>query len=70
MTGKSGPRELGRFGEWMDTWFYRALAGPAAVEGALQGCTQEARDQWKRDLELRKRVTEQQREHRRAPREH
>ncbi|MDR7274600.1 hypothetical protein [Catenuloplanes atrovinosus] len=41
-------------------WVWRQLSkifGPATISGdALQGCTQEARDQWKRHLEARRKA--------------
>jgi hypothetical protein len=52
-----------------DDWAFRSLIGPAQVKNAVQGCDQEARDQWKRDLENRKRYTREQRERSRRARE-
>jgi hypothetical protein len=62
-----------RFSRWFhetfDNWFFRSMIGPAQVEGAIQGCDQHAREQWRRDLENRKRHTREQRERRRLARE-
>jgi hypothetical protein len=63
----------GGFSGWwhrtFDDWAFRSLIGPAQVENAVQGCDQGAREQWKRDLENRKRYTREQRERARAARE-
>jgi hypothetical protein len=58
------PREGGRFWHFL----YKYWAGPAAVEGALEGVTQEARDAWKKDLAGRKAYSRDQRARRRAER--
>ncbi|MEU5563096.1 hypothetical protein [Micromonospora musae] len=50
-------------------WAYRNLAGPAEVQGAVQGGSAMARELWKQDLENRKRYSREQRERRRAARE-
>jgi hypothetical protein len=50
-------------------WIYKYLMGPPQVERAIHGCTQEARDFWKRDLEIRKRWSREQRERKQAARE-
>ncbi len=64
--------ERGRFGVWwhdtFDDWFFRSVIGPAQTSHAVQGCDQQARDQWKRDLENRKRYTREQRERKRQAR--
>jgi hypothetical protein len=61
--------ERGRFGRWFhdtfDDWAFRSLIGPAQTQGAVQGCDESAREQWKRDLAARKRYTQEQRERRR-----
>ncbi len=57
---------------WHDTfhdWFFRSMIGPGQVDNAVHGAEQAARDQWKRDLEARKRYTLEQRERRRRARE-
>ncbi|MCA2211910.1 hypothetical protein [Jidongwangia harbinensis] len=59
----------GWFRRRFDDFWFRSLIGPAAVDNAVQGCDAEAREQWKRDLENRKRHTREQRERRRAERE-
>ncbi|MCO1596354.1 hypothetical protein M8C17_14420 [Micromonospora sp. RHAY321] len=59
------PGEGGRFMRWA----YRHLAGPAEVQGAVQGGSAQARELWKRDLEERKRYTREQRARKRAARE-
>jgi hypothetical protein len=51
------PREGGML--W--NLLYKYWAGPAAVEGAIEGVTQEARDAWKRDLAERKAYSREQR---------
>jgi hypothetical protein len=65
--------ERGRFGVWwhdtFDDVFFRSLIGPGQVDNAIHGAEKEARDQWKRDLEARKRYTMEQRERRRRARE-
>lgn len=58
------PREGGRF--W--NALYKYWAGPAAVEGAIEGVTQEARDAWKRDLAERKAYSRARRARRRDAR--
>jgi hypothetical protein len=63
-------RQQGRFGQWFhETFgdiFFRALIGPAQTTNAVDGCCQQAREQWKHDLESRKRYTAERRERRRA----
>ena len=60
----------GRFARWwhetFHDWFFRSMIGPAQTRNAVQGCDQQARDQWKRDLERRKQFTRDQRERRRT----
>ena len=56
------------FRETFDDWFFRSMIGPAQTTNAVQGCDQQARDQWKRDLENRKRYTREQRERKRLAR--
>jgi hypothetical protein len=55
----------GRFSRWyhetFDDLVFRSIIGPAQVKGAVQGCDEEAREQWKRDLERRKQYTRDQR---------
>ena len=62
----------GRFSGWwhrtFDDWAFRSLIGPAQVQNAVQGCDEAARQQWKRDLENRKRYTREQRERARMAR--
>ncbi|MEH1164894.1 hypothetical protein V6V47_05870 [Micromonospora sp. CPCC 205539] len=58
------PGEGGRFMRWA----YRHLAGPADVQGAVQGGSTMARELWKRDLAERKRYSQEQRERKRATR--
>ncbi|HWS37012.1 MAG TPA: hypothetical protein VN408_30250 [Actinoplanes sp.] len=62
-----------RFKAWyhrtFDDWAFRSFIGPAQTRGAVQGCDEGAREQWKRDLENRKRYTREQRERKRAERE-
>jgi hypothetical protein len=62
----------GRVRRWFhetfkDMWF-RSMIGPAQTRNAVQGCDAEAREQWKRDLENRKRYTREQRERKRLER--
>ncbi|MEV6488601.1 hypothetical protein AB0M20_08195 [Actinoplanes sp. NPDC051633] len=47
-------------------WWFRSLIGPAQTKGAVHGADHAAREQWKRDLENRKRYTREQRERRRS----
>ncbi|TDO41175.1 hypothetical protein [Paractinoplanes brasiliensis] len=56
------------FRETFDDWWFRSLIGPAQTKGAVQGCDAGAREQWKRDLENRKRYTREQRERKRQAR--
>jgi hypothetical protein len=58
------PREGGRI------WhlFYKTLAGPATVDNAIEGCTDEAREAWRRDLAERRRYSREQRARREAAR--
>ena len=55
--------------ETFDDWAFRSLIGPAQTKNAIQGCDKGARDQWKQDLENRKRHTREQRERKRLLRE-
>ncbi|GIE30077.1 hypothetical protein Ait01nite_031220 [Actinoplanes italicus] len=57
------------FHRTFDDWFFRSLIGPAQTKGAVHGADHFAREQWKRDLENRKRYTREQRERKRAERE-
>ena len=71
---KDGQARRGnRFVRWFhDTfhdWFFRSMIGPAQTTNAVHGAEQAARDQWKRDLEARKRYTQEERERRRLARE-
>ena len=65
--------ERSRVGVWwhdtFDDWFFRSMIGPGQVDNAVHGADKAARDQWKRDLEARKRYTQEQRERRRRDRE-
>jgi hypothetical protein len=62
-----------RFLNWyhrtFDDWFFRSFIGPGQVDNAIHGADQQAREQWKRDLENRKRHTREQRERRRTARD-
>jgi hypothetical protein len=58
------PRE----GGYLWNRFYKYLAGPAEVDNAVEGVTEQARQAWKRDLEARKRWSREQRERKRAAR--
>ena len=58
------PREGGRI--W--NWFYKVAAGPASVANAVEGCSPEAREQWRQDLERRKAFTREQRARKAADR--
>jgi hypothetical protein len=55
--------------ETFDDWAFRSLIGPAQTDNAIQGCDRSAREQWKRDLENRKRHTRDQRERKRLTRQ-
>ncbi|MEU8813495.1 hypothetical protein [Actinoplanes sp. NPDC048796] len=63
----------GRVKQWFhdtfDDWWFRSIIGPAQTRNAVQGCDEGAREQWKRDLENRKRYTREQRERKRLARE-
>jgi hypothetical protein len=64
---------VSKFSDWFhrtfDDWFFRSMIGPAQTGGAVQGCDEYAREQWKRDLENRKRYTREQRALKRAERD-
>jgi signal transduction histidine kinase len=66
-------RERSRFSGWFhrtfDDWAFRSLIGPAQVDKAVDGSGQEAREEWKRDLEHRRRYTREQHERERLARE-
>lgn len=66
-------REHGRFGRWFHRTFddlgFRALIGPAQTRNAVQGCDEAAREQWRRDLENRRRYSREQRERKRLRRQ-
>jgi hypothetical protein len=52
--------------ETFDDWMFRSMIGPAQTKNAVQGCDQSAREQWKRDLENRKRFSREQKARRQA----
>ena len=54
------------FHETFDNWFFRSMIGPAQTKNAVHGAEAYAREQWKLDLEARKRHTREMRERRRA----
>ena len=54
------------FHETFDNWFFRSMIGPAQTRNAVHGAEAYAREQWKLDLEARKRHTREMRERRRA----
>jgi hypothetical protein len=68
-TGHQQSRLKRWFHETFDDWFFRSMIGPAQTTNAVQGCDQSAREQWKRDLENRKRHTREQRERKRLARD-
>ena len=63
---------MSKFSDWFhrtfDDWMFRSMIGPAQTKGAVQGCDEQAREQWKRDLENRKRYTREQRARKQAER--
>jgi len=65
--------ERSRLGGWwhdnFDDWFFRSLIGPAQTKNAVHGADPATRELWLRDLERRKRYTQQQRELKRHTRE-
>ena len=65
--------ERSRWGVWwhdaFDDWFFRSMIGPGQVDNPVHGAEKEAREQWKRDIEARKRYTREQRELKRRARE-
>ncbi|MEU8611453.1 hypothetical protein AB0C29_26050 [Actinoplanes sp. NPDC048791] len=67
--GRSGNRLVRWFHETFDNWFFRSMIGPAQTRNAVHGAEAYAREQWKLDLEARKRYTREQRERRRQARE-
>jgi hypothetical protein len=68
MEGRVVKRDPGE-GGFIWNWFYRNLAGPASVQHAIQGSTEEARALWKQDLENRRRHDREQRAKRAAARD-
>ncbi|MEU8228027.1 hypothetical protein AB0C12_00335 [Actinoplanes sp. NPDC048967] len=66
---RSGNRLVRWFHETFDNWFFRSMIGPAQTRNAVHGAEAYAREQWKLDLEARKRYTREQRERRRQARE-
>ncbi len=68
-TSRSGSRFASWFRETFRDWFFRSMIGPAQTRNAVHGAEREAREQWKVDLEARKRYTREQRERRRLARE-
>jgi hypothetical protein len=66
-------RERSRLSSWFHRTFhdlaFRSLIGPAQVDNAVDGSEQEAREEWKRDLEHRRRYTREQHERERLARE-
>jgi len=58
-----------RFARWFhetfDDWFFRSIIGPAQTRNAIHGAEAHAREQWKLDLEARKRYTRELRERKR-----
>jgi hypothetical protein len=67
--GRERIRFMRWFHETFHDWFFRSLIGPAQTKDALDGSGQVAHDQWKRDLEQRKRYSCEQRDGRRRARE-
>jgi hypothetical protein len=67
--GRSGNGLVRWFHETFDNWFFRSMIGPAQTRNAVHGAEAYAREQWKLDLEARKRYTREQRERRRQARE-
>ncbi len=72
MTTDDAGRTQGRFKRWFhetfDDWLFRSMIGPAQTQGAVHGCEEYAREQWKRDLERRKEWSREQRARKRAER--
>jgi hypothetical protein len=66
-------QERSRLLSWFHRTFhdlgFRSLIGPAQVDKAIDGSGSEAREGWKRDLEDRRRYTQEQHEHERLARE-
>ncbi|MEV0729499.1 MULTISPECIES: hypothetical protein [Polymorphospora] len=52
-------------GDRMFNFLFKIL-GPPTVDNALQGCSSQAHELWKKDLEARKRYSREQREKKRA----
>ena len=73
MAKDAGAESRGPIRRWFDEtfhdWWFRSMIGPAQTSNAVQGCDEQAREQWKRDLENRKRYTREQKEHKRLARE-
>jgi hypothetical protein len=67
--GRGGNRLTRWFRETFHDWFFRSMIGPAQTRNAVHGAEAFAREQWKLDLEARKRHTREQRERRRQARE-
>ena len=64
----SSNRLLRWFHETFDNWFFRSLIGPAQTRNAVHGAEAYAREQWKQDLEARKRYSREARERKRTAR--
>jgi hypothetical protein len=67
--GRGRNRFMRWFHETFDDMWFRSLIGPSQVDHAVHGAEREAREQWKHDLENRKRYTREQRERKRLARE-
>ena len=69
MSTNEQQRQHHKFGRWFHRTFddlpFRALIGPAQTPNAVQGCDEQAREQWKHDLENRRRYSREQRERKR-----
>jgi hypothetical protein len=68
MKSQGSSRFMRWFHETFDEWFFRSMIGPGQVDNAVHGAERGAREQWKRDLENRKRYTREQHERKRAAR--
>ena len=66
-------RQRSRLSRWFHRtfhdWAFRSLIGPAQVDKAVDGSGPEAREEWKRDLDHRRRYTREQHERERLARE-
>ncbi len=67
--GQRSRRFVRWFHETFGDWFFRSMIGPSQTDNAIQGGGRQAREQWKRDLERRKRFSQEERKRKRLARQ-